>query len=872
MSTTSAYDARAIEAKWYAHWLAQGFFHAVPDADKVPYTVVMPPPNVTGSLHMGHVLNNTIQDVLVRKARMEGKAACWVPGLDHASIATEAKVVAMLQAQGIAKSDLTREAFLKHTWAWKEKYGGIILKQLKQLGASCDWERTGFTMDPGPSEAVKQVFVQLYEQGYVYRGTRMIHWDPAGKTALSDDEVLYREVQGELYYLRYAVVGCDEQVIIATTRPETILGDTALCVHPEDVRYQHLHGRQVLVPLVERPIPVIADAYVDPDFGTGCLKVTPAHDMNDHALGQRHGLEVIDVLNEDGTLSEAAQCYVGEDRFVVRKKIIQQLKDAGLLLKVEPHTHKVGFSERTDAVVEPRLSTQWFVKMQALAQPALAHVLDGTIRFHPAKFQNMYRAWMEEVRDWCISRQLWWGHRIPAYYLPDGTVVVALDAAAALKKAQANNPALTAADLRQDEDVLDTWFSSWLWPSSVFDGLRKPDNPDFGYFYPTNDLVTAPDIIFFWVARMVMAGYAFHGAPPFKNVYFTGIVRDKQGRKMSKSLGNSPAPLALIEQYGADGVRVGMLLSAPAGNDLLFDVKLCAQGRNFAHKLWHAFRLLQGWATTEQVTDTHTTAIQWFQARLDQVLQTVNVHFQHFRIADALMALYKLVWDDFCSWYLEMIKPAAGQPLAASAYAATVGFFEVLLKLLHPFMPFLTEELWHQLQARAPHDCLIVAAWPAPTAAATPLLDQATDAFALVTMLRSLRNQAQVALKVPLTLYVAGAVVPAWLVPFAAYVERLACLAAIVCTTNQPQDVASCNVQGTVFYLALGQAVDKGQEKARLEKELAYARGFLAGVVKKLNNDRFVQQAPAQVVALERKKQADAKAKCQLLEKQLAQL
>ena len=874
MELPARYNPQAIEAKWYAHWLAQGFFHATPDPNKEPYTVIMPPPNVTGSLHMGHVLNNTIQDVLVRKARMEGKATCWVPGIDHASIATEAKVVAMLQAQGIAKSDLTREEFLQHTWAWKEKYGGIILEQLKKLGASCDWERTGFTLDLGPSEAVNQVFVQLYKQGYIYRGTRMIHWDPAGQTALSDDEVIYKEVQGQLYYIRYTVVGRAEHVTIATTRPETILGDTAVAVHPEDPRYRHLHGQQVLVPLVNRPVLVIADAYVDPSFGTGCLKVTPAHDMNDHALGQKHNLDVIDILNEDGTLSEAAQHYVGEDRFVVRKKIVQQLKAQRALAKVEDHTHNVGFSERTEAVVEPRLSTQWFVKMKALAAPALQHVLDGTIQFHPVKFQNMYKAWMEQVQDWCISRQLWWGHRIPAYYLPDGTVVVALDKAAALKKAQAqtNNPTLQATDLRQEEDVLDTWFSAWLWPLNVFDGIRQPNNPAFRYFYPTNDLVTAPEIIFFWVARMVMAGYAFQDAPPFSNVYFTGLVRDKQGRKMSKSLGNSPAPLALIEQYSADGVRVGMLLSAPAGNDLLFDVKLCEQGKHFAHKIWHAFRLLRGWTTTEQAAETHTTAIQWFQARLDQVLQAVNTHFQHFRIADALMALYKLVWDDFCAWYLEMIKPAPDQPMAASTYTATVGFWETLLKLLHPFMPFLTEELWHQLQARSPQDCLIVAPWPQPTTANTILLDHATAAFELVTGLRGLRNQAHIALKVPLPLYIAQAAVPTWLAPFETYIKKLAHLATIECNTTRPQDAASCNIQGTTFYLALGQAVDKNQEKARLEKELAYARGFLASVLKKLNNERFVQHAPAQVVAIERKKQADAEAKCRLLAEQLAKI
>ncbi len=868
------YDYRTIERKWYTYWLEHGFFHATPNPDREPYTVIMPPPNVTGSLHMGHVLNNTLQDVLVRKARMEGKVACWVPGLDHASIATEAKVVAMLQKQGIAKSDLTREEFLQHAWAWKDKYGSIILEQLKKLGASCDWERTCFTLDNGPAKAVQTIFIRLYEQGYIYRGTRMIHWDPAGKTALADDEVIYKEVQTKLYYIRYAVVGRDEHVTIATTRPETILGDTAVCIHPQDSRYQHLQGQQVLVPLVNRPVPVIEDTYVDPAFGTGCLKVTPAHDMNDHALGQKHYLATIDIFNEDGTLNEAAEYYVGEDRFVVRQKIVQQLDAEGYLVKTEAHTHNVGFSERTDAVVEPRLSTQWFVSMNTLAMPALKHVLDGTIRFHPAKFKNMYKTWLEEVRDWCISRQLWWGHRIPAYYLPDGSVVVAQDKTAALKKAQdqTGNPTLTEADLSEDKDVLDTWFSSWLWPLSVFDGIQHPDNPDFRYFYPTNDLVTAPEIIFFWVARMIMAGYAFQNAPPFRNVYFTGIVRDNQGKKMSKSLGNSPEPMTLIEQYSADGVRVGMLLSAPAGNDLLFDVKRCEQGRNFANKIWNAFCLLQHWETTEQAEAMHAAAIQWFQARLDQVLEEVNAHFQQFRISDALMALYKLVWDDFCSWYLEMIKPAHGQSIATSTYAATEGFFECLLKLLHPFMPFLTEELWHQLRKRQSLDCLIVASWPQSAAHDTTILHRATASFELVTTLRSLRNQALISPKQYLTLYILGTEAPSWLTPFAAYVKKLAHLVDIATVQDEPRGATSCNIHGTTFYLALGRQIDTAPEKVRLEKELAYTQGFLANVLKKLNDNRFVQNAPAQVVATERKKQADAEAKRKLLEERLAQL
>jgi valyl-tRNA synthetase len=868
------YNHKETEPKWYAYWLENGFFHAIPNPHREPYTVIMPPPNVTGRLHMGHVLNNTLQDVLVRKARMEGKEACWVPGLDHASIATEAKVVAMLQQQGITKHDLTREEFLQYAWTWKEKYGGIILEQLKKLGTSCDWERTCFTLDQGPAAAVQTVFIQLYEHGYIYQGKRMTHWDPVGKTALADDEVIYKEVQTKLYYIRYKVVGHDTHMTIATTRPETILGDTAVCIHPQDARYQHLQGQQVLVPLVNRPIPIIADTYVDPAFGTGCLKVTPAHDMNDYILGQKHRLPTIDILHEDGTLNETAGHYVGEDRLVARQKIVQQLDVEGYLVKADDYIHKAGFSERTNAIVEPRLSTQWFVKMQALATPAMKHVLDGTIRFYPAKFQHMYETWLNEVRDWCISRQLWWGHRIPAYYLPDGSVVVAHDKATALKKARekADNSTLTEEDLCQDKDVLDTWFSSWLWPLSVFNGIQHPNNPDFCYFYPTNDLVTAPEIIFFWVARMIMAGYAFQNTPPFRNVYFTGIVRDQQSKKMSKSLGNSPEPMELIEKYSADGVRVGMLLSAPAGNDLLFDVKRCEQGRNFANKIWNAFRLLQRWEPTEQTEETHTTAIQWFQARLDQMLEAVNAHFQHFRISDALMALYKLVWDDFCSWYLEMIKPAHDQAIAVSVYSATVRFLECLLKLLHPFMPFITEELWHQLRPRQKKDCLIVAPWPQAVPYDPIILHHAAASFELVTTLRSLRKQGQVLSNQYLPVYVRGTALPAWLTPFATYVKKIAHLADIVAIQDEPKDTTSCSIQGAIFYLALGQQVDTTEEKVRLEKELAYTRGFLESVLKKLNNERFVQHAPEQVVATERKKQADAKVKSKLLEERLTQL
>lgn len=694
MEIPTYYDPQKIEQKWYQYWLKQGFFKANPNTSKTPYTIVLPPPNITGVLHMGHVLNITIQDVLIRRARMQGKEACWVPGIDHASIATEAKVVAMLQAKGIQKKDLTRQEFLAHAWDWKEKYGNIILEQIKQLGASCDWDRLSFTMDPGPSEAVYKIFIRLYEQGRIYQGVRMINWDPAGKTALADDEVIYQQVASKLYYIRYQVVGTDQYITIATSRPETIFGDTAVCIHPADERYQHLHGKQVIVPIIQRTIPIITDTYVDRDFGTGCLKVTPAHDIHDYELGQKHHLPIIDIFNDDGTLAPAAQYYVGEDRFVVREKIAQQLQAEGYLEKTAPYTSNVGFSERTHVVVESRISRQWFVRMQELAKPALEHVIDGTIQFHPAKFKHMYQSWLENIHDWCISRQLWWGHQIPAFYLPDGQVVVAHDKAAALAKAKLDKAYanLTEADIRQDEDVLDTWFSSWLWPISVFDGLEHPDNADMRYFYPTNDLVTAPEIIFFWVARMIMAGYAFTKKPPFKHVYFTGIVRDKLGRKMSKSLGNSPDPLELIQEYSADGVRMGMLLSSPAGNDLPFDNKLCEQGRNFTNKIWNAFRLIKGWQVATQLDQPDdAVAIDWFQARLNQLLEIIESHFVQFRISDALMAMYKLIWDDFCSWYLEMVKPAYGEPIAPTTYSTTVQFLEKLLKLLHPFMPFVTE-------------------------------------------------------------------------------------------------------------------------------------------------------------------------------------
>lgn len=876
MKRPNYYDHQRIASKWYQYWQHHGFFRAIPQPNQVPYTVIMPPPNITGHLHMGHVLNNTLQDVLVRKARMEGKVACWVPGLDHASIATEAKVVAMLHQKGIEKRKLTRESFLAHAWAWKEHYGSTILTQLKKLGVSCDWERTCFTMDPIPSASVKSVFIRLYEQGNIYQDMRMIHWDPVGKTALSDDEVIYKEVQDTLYYIRYAVVGqgSDAHITVATTRPETLLGDTAVCVHPQDHRYQHLHKHQVIVPIINRTIPIITDTYVNPAFGSGCLKVTPAHDMRDYALGKKHNLETIDIFNEDGTISKTALHYVGEDRFVARKKIVQQLQAINCLIRKEPYTHSIGFSERTNSVVEPRLSTQWFVKMDALAKPALTHVLDGTIQFHPAKFQNMYKTWLEEVRDWCISRQLWWGHRIPAYYLPDGRIVVAQDRVTALQKAwhQTGDHTLTEEDLRQDEDVLDTWFSSWLWPMSVFDGIQQPNNPAFTFFYPTHDLVTAPEIIFFWVARMIMASYMLCDKPPFKHVYFTGIVRDQHKKKMSKSLGNSPEPTELIEQYGADGVRVGMLLSTPAGNDLLFDEKHCEHGRNFANKLWNAFCLIQRWTPQEHTTaPTHGAAVQWFQARLQQGITEVQACFQQFRISNALMTLYKLVWDDFCAWYLEMIKPNQGQPMDVHVYNTTVACFEDLLKMLHPFMPFLTEELWHQLRPRKVQDSLIIAPWPQPTTYDTTILTHATAAFTLIKTLRNLRNSTSVSAKQYLRLYVQGSALPPWLIPFEGYVHKLARLADMKLTQEIPRDAAHYTLQGTSFYLSLEQSINTTHEKERLEKELAYTQGFLAHVLKKLQNKHFIHNAPANIVAKERKKYADAEVKCKQLQVQLQQ-
>ncbi|MBI1289524.1 MAG: valine--tRNA ligase [Flavobacteriales bacterium] len=863
------YDPSLTEDKWYSYWMENGYFHSEPD-ERESYTIVIPPPNVTGVLHMGHMLNNTIQDVLVRRARMLGKNACWVPGTDHASIATEAKVVKKLADQGIKKWDLSREEFLEHAWEWTHKHGGIILEQLKKLGASCDWERTRFTMEDDLSDAVLDVFIDLHEKGLIYKGHRMVNWDPSALTAVSDEEVNHKEVQSKLYYVRYQIEGTDEWLTIATTRPETILGDTAICINPNDERFTHLHGKRAIVPMVKRSIPIILDEYVDMEFGTGCLKVTPAHDENDYNLGQKHKLETIDILNPNGTLSAAAQFYVGEDRFVVRKKIAKDLEAAGQIVKIEDYMNKVGYSERTDAVIEPRLSEQWFVSMKKLAEPALKNVLNGNIQFHPNKFINTYKYWMENVRDWCISRQLWWGQRIPAWYDPKGNYVVAKTAEEALDKfkLKIENCQLSIADLRQDEDVVDTWFSSWLWPISVFDGFKDPNNKDINYYYPTNDLVTAPEILFFWVARMVMAGYEYRGELPFKNVYLTGIVRDKLRRKMSKSLGNSPDPLDLIAEYGADGVRVGMLLSSPAGNDLLFDEGLCLQGRNFNNKIWNSFRLIKGWEVDESLAQPVDAkiAIDWFNSRFSKELEVLNDHYEKFRLSDALMTTYKLVWNDFCSWYLEMVKPAYQQPIDKATLDATVEILEKLLKILHPFTPFITEEIWDNMGKRGKEDRMIVAPWPKAGAVDEKLLSGFENAEKVIMEVRRIRNEKQIAPKEKLSLLVKGDYSDA----FNPVIRKLANLESIGVTSEAPTSASAFVVKGAEFYVPLAGLVDASEEKEKLEKELDYAKGFLASVEKKLNNERFVSGAPEQVIAIERNKKADAEAKIKALEEQLA--
>lgn len=875
MSLATKYSPEAAEARWYAYWMEHKFSSSQVDQNKEPYTIVIPPPNVTGVLHMGHMLNNTIQDVLVRKARMEGKNACWVPGTDHASIATEAKVVAMLKERGIDKKSLTREEFLKYAWEWKEKYGGIILEQLKKLGASCDWDRTKFTMDPDLSDAVISVFVDLYNKGKIYRGVRMVNWDPQGKTALSDDEVIMKEISSKLYYIKYKIEGTEDFLTIATTRPETIMADVAICINPNDSRFTHLKGKKAIIPLINRAIPIIEDDYVDMEFGTGCLKVTPAHDVNDYELGIKHKLEVIDILNDNGTLNERAQILVGEDRFIARKKIGKMLDEVGQLEKIEDYKSNVGHSERTDAVVEPKLSLQWFLKMEEITKPALSSVMEDVIQLHPPKFKNMYRSWMENVRDWCISRQLWWGHQIPAFYLPNGEFVVAKTKEQALALANEKyNASYKLEELKQDEDVLDTWFSSWLWPISVFDSevftTGKP-NEDLKYYYPTNDLVTAPEILFFWVARMIIAGYEYLGDKPFKNVYLTGIVRDKLGRKMSKSLGNSPDPLELIKNYGADGVRTGMLFSSPAGNDLPFDEKLVEQGRNFANKIWNAYRLVSGWEIDEKLSGTANEAsIAWFENRFNQALTEIEDHFNKFRISDALMATYKLIWDDFCSWYLEMIKPAYQAPIDAVTHAKTIEFFENILKILHPFMPFLTEELWHQIKERSKEEALIVSAWPKPESFDEQIIEEAAQVFEVVSQVRNIRYSKGISPKEAFSMTIKTQQTDLYQ-RFEAVLKKLANLDELNFGTSLDNAV-SFIVKADECFIPMAGQVNVEEERENIQKELEYTKGFLNSVMKKLSNERFVAGAPAAVVETEKKKQADAEAKIKALEEALAKL
>ena len=874
MELASKYNPADVEGKWYQYWLDHKLFSSKPDG-REPYTVVIPPPNVTGVLHMGHMLNNTIQDILVRRARMEGKNACWVPGTDHASIATEAKVVNKLAAQGIKKTDLTRDEFLKHAWEWTDELGGIILKQLRKLGASCDWDRTAFTMDEKRSESVLKVFVDLYNKGLIYRGVRMVNWDPKALTALSDEEVIYKEEHSKLYYLKYMVEGDPEgrYAVVATTRPETIMGDTAMCINPNDPKNTWLKGKKVIVPLVGRVIPVIEDDYVDIEFGTGCLKVTPAHDVNDYMLGEKYNLPSIDIFNDNGTLSEAAGLYIGMDRFDVREQIEKDLAAAGLLEKVEAYTNKVGFSERTNVPIEPKLSMQWFLKMQHFADMALPPVMNDELKFYPAKYKNTYKNWLENIKDWCISRQLWWGHRIPAYFLPEGGYVVAAtpEEALALAKEKTGNADLKLEDLRQDEDCLDTWFSSWLWPISLFDGINNPGNEEINYYYPTSDLVTGPDIIFFWVARMIMAGYEYEGKMPFQNVYFTGIVRDKLGRKMSKSLGNSPDPLDLIEKYGADGVRMGMMLSAPAGNDILFDDALCEQGRNFNNKIWNAFRLIKGWEVSAEVPvpEASELAIRWFEAKQNEVAAEVADLFSKYRLSEALMAVYKLFWDEFSSWYLEMIKPAYGQPINRKVYEATIGFFDNLLHLLHPFMPFITEELWQHLCDRTDGESLMVSPLSMSALVDEDIIREFEVVKEVISNIRSIRLQKNIAQKETLELQVIG---ENPVVAFNAVIMKMCNLSSINIVENKADGAASFMVGTTEYAVPLGNMIDVEAEIARMEAELKHKEGFLQGVLKKLGNEKFVNNAPAAVLEMERKKQADAESIIKSLKESIAAL
>lgn len=869
MEIASKYNPAEVEDKWYEYWMKNNLFHSEPDS-REPFTVVIPPPNVTGVLHMGHMLNNSIQDILVRRARMMGKNACWVPGTDHASIATEAKVVGRLASQGISKTDLTREEFLKHAWEWTDEHGGIILQQLRKLGASCDWDRTCFTLDEKRSESVFKVFVDLYNKGLIYRGVRMVNWDPAAKTALSDEEVIHKEENSKLYYLKYKVEGEDGFAVVATTRPETIFGDVAVCINPNDEKTAHLKGKKVIVPIVNRVVPIIEDDYVDMEFGTGFLKVTPAHDVNDYMLGEKHNLEALDIFNDDGSLNAHGLQYEGMDRFDVRKKIEKDLQEAGLLEKAEPYTNKVGFSERTNVPIEPKLSMQWFLKMEGLAKPALDAVENDTIKFYPARYKNTYRYWMENIKDWCISRQLWWGHRIPAYYLPEGGYVIAETSELALAEAQKKNPSLKIEDLRQDEDCLDTWFSSWLWPISVFDGINQPNNKDIEYYYPTSDLVTGPDIIFFWVARMIMSGYEYRQKPCFQNVYFTGIVRDKQGRKMSKQLGNSPDPLELIAKYGADGVRMGLLLTAPAGNDIPFDEALCEQGRNFNSKIWNAFRLVKGWEVDSSIEqpESATIAVKWFDNVLSKTITEIDDLFSKYRLSDALMLVYKLFWDEFSSWYLEMIKPAYQKPIDAKTYQETLGFFDSLLRMLHPFMPFITEELWQALSERKEGESIMIASMPKASDVDTDLLSAFEKVKETISGIRTIRLQKNIANKDALDLEVLGEYNEA----YNAVISKMGNITEIKNVSEKNPHAISFLIGITEFAIPMGNNIDVDAEIEKLEAELVYLQGFLNSVMKKLGNEKFVANAKAEVVDAERKKQADAESKIKTIEETIQTL
>ncbi len=870
MDIASKYDPTEVEDKWYQYWMENGFFHSTPDS-REPYTVVIPPPNVTGVLHMGHMLNNTIQDILVRRARMLGKNACWVPGTDHASIATEAKVVAKLAAEGIKKTDLKRDDFLKHAWVWKEKHGGIILEQLKKLGASCDWDRTAFTMDEERSESVLRVFMDLYNKGLIYRGVRMVNWDPQALTALSDEEVVYKEEHSKLFYLRYRIENDDKYIVVATTRPETILGDSAVCVNPNDPRYSWLKGKKVIIPLVNRVIPIIMDEYVDIEFGTGCLKVTPAHDINDYMLGEKYNLDTIDIFEDNGTISARAGMYVGKDRFEVRNQIAIDIEAAGLMEKTEAYENKVGYSERTNVAIEPKLSMQWFLNMKEIAKPALDAVMNDDIKFHPAKFKNTYRHWMENVKDWCISRQLWWGHRIPAFYLPQGGYVVAMsiEEALPLAREKSGNENLKITDLRQDEDCLDTWFSSWLWPISLFNGINTPKNDEIEYYYPTSDLVTGPDIIFFWVARMIMAGYEFKKEMPFKNVYFTGIVRDKLGRKMSKSLGNSPDPLDLITKFGADGVRMGMMLSAPAGNDILFDDMLCEQGRNFNNKIWNAFRLVRGWeidATIEQ-PESSVVAIRWFESMLNKTILEMDDLFDKYRISEALMNIYKLFWDEFSSWYLEIIKPGYQQPIDVKTYQATIGFFDALLRILHPFMPFITEELWQALDTRKEGDSIMISLLPRAGMIDDKLINGIEVTKEIIAAIRSIRLEKNIPIKEKLELQVLS---EGHDKSFDSVIIKVANLTNISESKEKTAGASSFLTGTTEYAVPVGNHIDVEAELKKQQEELTYLVGFRNSVLKKLSNDSFVSKAPAMVIEMERKKLADAESKINSLQESIA--